>query len=293
MRENWDRAFAEVIKYEGGYVNHPKDPGGPTKFGITQATLSQWFGRAATIAEVRALTKEAVKPIYKRRFWDVIRGDELPGGVDFATFDFAVNSGVSRAARYLQSVVGVKQDGQIGPATIAAVNRYSAADVVKKLVAKRRGFLMGLRTWASFGKGWNRRVVSVQTIALTMAPPSTGTAFAGLSADLPPDDPVADVVEVSATERASNQEIGDEQAAEIQSNTGPTSMFGTKSLLASKVFWANTLGLLSVLPIIGGYLADVNIPQFSEAMSAAIAAGAFIASTVARVYSKYQISAVK
>jgi lysozyme family protein len=116
MRENWDKAFDEVIKYEGGYVNNPRDPGGPTNLGITQATLSRWLGRAATVAEVKALTREKVKPIYKRYFWDVIKGDALPGGVDFATYDFAVNSGPSRAARYLQSVVGVKQDGKIGPA---------------------------------------------------------------------------------------------------------------------------------------------------------------------------------
>jgi lysozyme family protein len=289
VRENWDKAFAEVIKSEGGYVNHPRDPGGPTNLGITQATLSQYLGRHASIQDVKNLTKEKVKPIYKRRFWDAIRGDELPGGVDYAVYDFAVNSGVSRAARYLQSVVGVKQDGEIGPATIAAANRYSAADVVKKLVAKRRGFLMGLRTWRTFGKGWNRRVVAVQALALQMAPPATGVAFAGLAAQEAPDHPVEDVVEVSAQERAYNLDVGDERAIEVQ--TGDSDMFGTKSLLASKTFWANALGFVSVLPIVGSYLADVDISKFAEAVSAAIAAGAFIASTVARVYAKYQISA--
>src|SRR4029079_2888623 len=102
MIENWDKAFAEVIKSEGGYVNHPRDPGGPTNLGITQATLSRWLGRHASVADVRALTRDKVKPIYKRNFWDVVKGDELPGGVDFAVYDFAVNSGPSRAARYLQ-----------------------------------------------------------------------------------------------------------------------------------------------------------------------------------------------
>jgi lysozyme family protein len=78
MKENWDRAFAEVIKYEGGYVNHPQDPGGPTNLGITQATLSRWLRRRASVADVKALTREKVKPIYKQNFWDVIKGDDLP-----------------------------------------------------------------------------------------------------------------------------------------------------------------------------------------------------------------------
>lgn len=291
MRENWDKAFAEVIKSEGGYVNHPKDPGGPTNLGITQATLGQHLGRRATIAEVKALTKERVKPIYKRRFWDAIAGDQLPGGVDFATYDFAVNSGVSRAARYLQSVVGVPQDGKIGPATIAAVNRYAPADVVKKLVAKRRGFLMGLKTWRTFGKGWNRRVVSVQTIALTMAPQS-GVAFASLLGQEAPDDPVTDLVEVSTQERGLNQQSGDAMAAtQLEDASGSGSMFGTKSLLASKTFWANTLGFLSLTPILGSYFADIDVSKSAEALSAIVAAGSFIASTVARVYARYQIAA--
>jgi lysozyme family protein len=292
MRENWDKAFDEVIKYEGGYVNNPRDPGGPTNLGITQATLSRWLGRAATVAEVKALTREKVKPIYKRYFWDVIKGDALPGGVDFATYDFAVNSGPSRAARYLQSVVGVKQDGKIGPATIAAVNRYSAQDVVKKLVAKRRGFLMGLKTWRTFGKGWNRRMVSVQQLALRLAPPTTGVAFAGLSGELAPDNPVEDYVEVTTAERDLNQQTGDQAArAQLVEESGPVGMFGTKSLLTSKTFWANTIGFIAVLPVIGKYLADVDISQLGEAVAGAIAAGAFIASTVARIYAKYQIAA--
>jgi lysozyme family protein len=85
MRENWDKAFDQVIIYEGGYVNHPKDPGGPTNLGITQSTLSSYLGRRASVQEVRALTKAAVKPIYKKRFWDVLRCDDLPGGVDLAS----------------------------------------------------------------------------------------------------------------------------------------------------------------------------------------------------------------
>jgi hypothetical protein len=166
VKSNWDQAFRQVIIYEGGFVNHPKDPGGPTNLGITQATLSRYLGRNATIADVRALTKASVQPIYKKFFWDVLRCDDLPGGVDLAVYDFGVNSGTCRAARYLQSVVGVVQDGQIGIKTIAACDKYSAEEIVRRLVAKRRGFLMGLGSWQTFGKGWNRRLVSVLSTSL-------------------------------------------------------------------------------------------------------------------------------
>src|SRR5215213_513348 len=293
MKQNWDKAFKQVIAYEGGYVNHPKDPGGPTNLGITRATLSRYLGRNATIKDVRALTKSAVQPIYKKYFWDVLRCDDLPGGVDLAVYDFGVNSGTSRAARYLQSVVGVEQDGQIGPQTIAACDRYSAEEVVKRLVAKRRGFLMGLKTWATFGKGWNRRLVSVQTTALAMAPPKTGVAFAGLSSDIPPDHPVADVVEVSSQVRARNQAVADKEAIGLQQaeqSAGIGGLWGVKSMLASKTIWANILGFLSVMPIIGGYLAGENLSQWAEAISAAVAAVSFIASSFFRITAKYQLS---
>jgi lysozyme family protein len=292
MKENWDKAFRQVIAYEGGFVNHPKDPGGPTNLGITQATLGRYLGREATLGEVRALTREAAQPIYKRFFWDVLNCDALPGGVDLAVYDFGVNSGTSRAARYLQSVVGVAQDGQIGPATLTAVNRYSAEEVVKRLVAKRRGFLMGLKLWETFGKGWNKRLVSVQLEALRLAPPKTVTAVAGQWRDVPPDDPVADVVEVSARERESNQVIADSAATaqlEVEQNPGIGGLWGVKSILASKTVWANILGFASVMPVIGGYLAGENLSQLAEAISAAIAAVSFIASTLFRINAKYQL----
>lgn len=292
MRENWEKVFTEVIKSEGGYVNHPDDPGGPTNLGITQATLSRYLGRAATVADVRALTKETVKPIYRRNFWDVIRGDELPSGVDYATYDFAVNSGPTRAARYLQSVVGVVQDGRIGPETIAAVNRYSAEDVVKKLVAKRRGYLMGLRAWRTFGKGWNNRLVSVQTLALKLSPPSTGVDYAGLSSENAPDHPVADDVEVSAQERSLNQKTGDDMAlAQLEADRESGMLSGTKRYLASKTVWAGILGFLSVMPIVGGYLAGENLDQASDAIAATISGASSLFAIYGRIMARYQLSA--
>ena len=103
---NFERALPLVLKHEGGYVDHPNDPGGATNLGVTIGTLSSWLGRPATKAEVKALTRATVAPIYRKNYWAAIRGDELPAGLDYAVFDFAVNSGPKRAAMALQRAVG-------------------------------------------------------------------------------------------------------------------------------------------------------------------------------------------
>ena len=169
MKANFDLFLSEVLKHEGGYVDHPKDPGGATNLGITIGTLSGWLGRPATKEEVRALTVKDVAPIYKRNYWDKVRGDDLPSGVDTSTADFAVNSGVSRSAMYLQEVVGVAPDGKIGPLTIAATKRLSAAKIVNDLCDKRLYFLRRLSTFQTFGKGWTTRVAGVRKLGVALA----------------------------------------------------------------------------------------------------------------------------
>jgi lysozyme family protein len=116
-----------------------------------------------------ALTQEQAKAIYKARYWDAIRGDELPSGVDYAVFDFGVNSGVSRAVKYLQRIVGVYVDGVIGNATISAVAKADASAVAATLCDQRLAFLKSLPTWAAFGNGWGRRVASVRSASVAMA----------------------------------------------------------------------------------------------------------------------------
>lgn len=186
MRENWEKSFAETIKHEGGYVDHPKDPGGATNLGITIGTLSNWLGREATKAEVKALTIDKVKPIYRKNYWDVVKGDDLPSGVDFAVYDFAVNSGPSRAAIYLQNIVGSAPDGKIGPLTIKAVSkfveRFGAEQLVSDLCSQRLAFLERLSTWSTFGKGWSSRVNGVRKLATEMA---RGTPAKPIPVDLP------------------------------------------------------------------------------------------------------------
>jgi len=165
MKENYSQALKQVLKYEGGYVDHPKDPGGPTNKGITQAVYDNWRkSQNLSIQSVRAIADSEVAAIYKNLYWDRVSGDLLPSGVDFAVFDFAVNSGVSRAAKYLQAVVGVTQDGQIGPATIQATKTYIAMTVTNKRLA----FMQSLSIWSTFGKGWSARIADVKAQILSL-----------------------------------------------------------------------------------------------------------------------------
>ena len=166
MKENYPQALKQVLKYEGGYVDHPKDPGGPTNKGVTQAVYDDWRkSQNLPTQSVRNIADSEVAAIYKNLYWDRISGDLLPSGVDFAVFDYAVNSGVSRAAKTLQGVVGVTQDGQIGPATIQATKTYIAMTVTNKRLA----FMQSLSIWSTFGKGWSARIADVknQILALT------------------------------------------------------------------------------------------------------------------------------
>lgn len=169
MDRNFQRALALVLKHEGGWSDHPADPGGATMKGVTLDNFRRYVKPSATKDDLRKITNEQIAMIYRRFYWDAIVGAELPDGVDYAVFDFAVNSGPQRAAKYLQSVVGAKQDGKIGPATIAAAKTMMRATVINDLCDKRMAFLKGLKTWPTFGKGWTSRVSGVRSEALKMA----------------------------------------------------------------------------------------------------------------------------
>jgi lysozyme family protein len=169
MRENWDACFAMVLKHEGGFVNHPKDPGGMTNLGVTRTNWELYLNRDVTEEEMRALTPEIVKPFYKKNYWDRIRGDELPSGVDYAAYDLAVNSGTGRAAKYLQQIAGVTEDGVIGPQSLKAIQKCDAECAVDALCTMRLDFLKNLNTFDTFGKGWTARVNDVKAKATEMA----------------------------------------------------------------------------------------------------------------------------
>lgn len=166
---NYEAIMEHVFEFEGGYVDHPRDPGGSTNMGITIGTLRDYQGRPVSKADVKALTKAEAREIYRRRYWNPVHGDALPSGVDLCVMDSAVNSGTGRGAKWLQRAVGVEADGAIGPKTLAAVGSVPAATIINRMCDDRMDFLRGLKTWPTFGKGWTRRVKAVRQRALVMA----------------------------------------------------------------------------------------------------------------------------
>ena len=168
MKDNFDAALKAILHHEGGFSDHPQDPGGMTNLGVTKRVWEEWVGHEVDEKTMRGLTPEIVGPMYKVKYWDKIKGDDLPAGVDYCVFDAAVNSGPGRAVKWLQGCVGVDQDGGIGPKTLAAVAAFDPKELVEDYAKRRLSFLMDLKTWPTFGKGWGRRVAEVQTSASSM-----------------------------------------------------------------------------------------------------------------------------
>jgi lysozyme family protein len=168
MLNNWQKSLDLILKSEGGYVDNPADPGGRTNLGVTQKTWESWVGRPSNEKEMRALTPSDVAPLYKKKYWDAICGDDLPSGVDYLVFDFAINAGVGRSAKTLQSAVGTTPDGAIGKMTIGAVNKIDKKDLINKFSDEKVKFYQYLPTFSTFGKGWLNRVASVKEEALKM-----------------------------------------------------------------------------------------------------------------------------
>jgi lysozyme family protein len=172
MKHNADMAIRKILEHEGGYVNHPDDPGGATNKGITIATFRRYIKRDGTIADLKALTTQQAVDVYKAQYWDKVQGDDLPSGVDYTVADFAVNSGPSRAAKYLQAALGVTQDGAIGPQTIQAANEIiNPKAIINKVNADRLAFMkriQGGKLWKTFGRGWQSRVDAVRSTSLAL-----------------------------------------------------------------------------------------------------------------------------
>jgi lysozyme family protein len=168
MISNWQKSFELMLKSEGGFVNHPSDPGGMTNLGVTKATWENWVGRASDEAEMRSLTPEKVEPLYKKKYWDAVRADELPVGLDYLMFDFGVNAGPGRAIKVMQSAVGVTPDGGFGPLTLAAVQAIDPVELIEKFSQAKEDFYRSLGTFATFGKGWLNRVADVKVKANSM-----------------------------------------------------------------------------------------------------------------------------
>lgn len=167
--DRFETALAHVLHWEGGFSDHPSDPGGATNFGITQATLAAWRSAPVSREDVRALTRDEAGAIYRARYWDACRCGDLPPGVGTMVFDAAVNHGPRQAALLLQRALGVADDGAIGPKTLAAAARQDAGQTVCEIAARRMVFYARLNTFPSFGLGWARRLMSVLAEAVAQA----------------------------------------------------------------------------------------------------------------------------
>ena len=166
MQKNYQKCLETILHHEGGYVNHPKDPGGETNLGVTKRVYEEHGGTK----DMKDLTVEDVAPIYKKGYWDKMKGDDLPGGLDLCVFDFGVNAGPGRAAKFLQQMIGTTVDGGIGPNTLAKLEEYvrenGEHESVKKYQEMRQKYYEGLSTFSTFGKGWTRRVEETTKLAL-------------------------------------------------------------------------------------------------------------------------------
>lgn len=165
MQSNFDASMAEVFRHEGGYANDPHDPGGETNMGISK--------RSYPNENIKGMTRDRAKAIYRRDFWNAVSGDSLPAGLDLVAFDPAVNSGVSRGAKWLQQALGVKADGKIGPNTIATAKAANAEAVIDRACDLRLAWLRTLPTWSRYGKGWTSRVESIRDVATAMSKTTT------------------------------------------------------------------------------------------------------------------------
>jgi len=164
--ENWIKCLETILHHEGGYVNHPKDPGGETNLGVTKRVYEEFGGTK----DMKDLTREDVEPIYKKNYWDRLKGDQLPAGLDLCVFDFGVNAGTGRAAKFLQKMIGTTPDGGIGPMTLKSVNEYvtknGIENTIKRYQMGRQKYYESLSTFATFGKGWTRRVKETTDLAI-------------------------------------------------------------------------------------------------------------------------------
>jgi len=238
-QSNLGPVLTQVYKHEGGFVNHPKDPGGATNMGITKRTLEAHLGRKVSVEEVRNLKRAVADEIYKKSYWAAVQGKQLPYGFDLVAMDGAVNSGPSRGAKWLQKGVGVRADGKVGGQTIEAA-RAADSTGIERACAARMGFLRGLRHWSTFGRGWSRRVASVEAVAVKMWLGAYSTR-AGTRKALE-----------EATNRAPTQAQDERRVGATQAST--TGVGGAGGATVADLPLAAIVGVLSALAIVAALL---------------------------------------
>lgn len=170
MAQNtYDEALRRLLVHEGGYSNHPSDPGGPTNYGITIWDYRKYINPQGQARDVRNMSVDDAKKIYRERYWNVMRCDALPAGLDYCVFDYGVNSGIGRSGKVLRRLVGLKDNTHlITDEVIAAAAKRDPLALIDAMCVERMRFLKGLRTWSTFGRGWERRVREVREAARAM-----------------------------------------------------------------------------------------------------------------------------
>jgi lysozyme family protein len=176
MISNWQQAFEQMLASEGGFTDDERDDGnklpdgrkGSTMLGVTQFNWEQYVGHQVTHDDMRKLTPADVEPLYKKKYWDVVRADELPSGIDYLVFDMGVNAGPGRSIKLLQTSVGVPADGGFGPMTMAAVQAVDPVELIERFSQAKEDFYRSLTTFSTFGKGWLNRVADVKVKASAM-----------------------------------------------------------------------------------------------------------------------------
>lgn len=199
MQTNFNTALELVLKHEGGWSNHPADPGGATMRGVTQRVYNGYRSRRGLPQRsVRSIEQAELRDIYRSQYWNPIHCDDLPSGLDYALFDYCVNSGPLRATKDLQRVLGVTVDGHLGHSTLTAALQGNTQDTINALLDRRMAFLRSLKTYRTFGAGWTRRVNEVRSSSLNLA----GAPYPAPVAHEEPDSPAkADESDLKVTQR--------------------------------------------------------------------------------------------
>ncbi len=241
------RALVLTLKFEGGYSDHPRDPGGATNLGITQKTLEYFRGRPVTKADVKSLHLDEAAKIYKQNYWNAVCCDQMPAGVDMCMFDLAVNSGPQKAIKILQAAAGLSVNGVLSAETLASTHHNTPHELIKSICRLRLSFLQRLTIFATFGRGWSARVASIQSECLKLAEPS----------------------KIPLT---------------LQQNPKETSMLQVKNILQSRTIWSNIIGLGAVaVSYFGIETASIDQSRILDSVTQIIAAGSFISSSIFRV----------
>jgi lysozyme family protein len=166
MQGNFEKCLELVLKSEGGWVNHPSDPGGETNLGVTKRVWEEYVGHP--VESLKKLTKEDVAPLYEQKYWRPCYGEVLPRGLDFVVFSMGINAGTGRSIKLLQQSIGCVPDGVIGPKTRGLISDSNSATLIAKFSEARREYYRSLKNFPIFGKGWLNRVDHEEAEALSM-----------------------------------------------------------------------------------------------------------------------------